>query len=110
MRTFFFQAEDGIRDLTVTGVQTCALPIIFLLSERSMGGQPKSKASSWSSAEVGGCGRNPPKPSRETNREAVGILAACGGGGVSSPWVTPEGNAGPPPFVGGRAPQYRGVP
>src|SRR2546430_4528617 len=32
---FFFQAEDGIRDLTVTGVQTCALPIltiIFLLA------------------------------------------------------------------------------
>src|SRR2546430_4325596 len=26
-RLFFFQAEDGIRDLTVTGVQTCALPI-----------------------------------------------------------------------------------
>src|SRR2546430_8408801 len=25
---FFFQAEDGIRDLTVTGVQTCALPIL----------------------------------------------------------------------------------
>src|SRR5215469_8582366 len=24
---FFFQAEDGIRDLYVTGVQTCALPI-----------------------------------------------------------------------------------
>src|SRR2546430_10161763 len=24
---FFFQAEDGIRHLTVTGVQTCALPI-----------------------------------------------------------------------------------
>src|SRR2546430_10191644 len=24
---FFLQAEDGIRDLTVTGVQTCALPI-----------------------------------------------------------------------------------
>src|SRR2546430_5365760 len=30
---FFFQAEDGIRDLTVTGVQTCALPI-------SVGGFP----------------------------------------------------------------------
>src|SRR2546430_3359064 len=26
---FFFQAEDGIRDLTVTGVQTCALPILM---------------------------------------------------------------------------------
>src|SRR2546430_11998559 len=30
---FFFQAEDGIRDLTVTGVQTCALPIF--LAEQS---------------------------------------------------------------------------
>src|SRR6266853_4043227 len=29
MAFFFFQAEDGIRDLTVTGVQTCALPISF---------------------------------------------------------------------------------
>src|SRR2546426_5448928 len=27
---FFFQAEDGIRDYKVTGVQTCALPIWFL--------------------------------------------------------------------------------
>src|SRR2546430_5188325 len=27
LRFFLFQAEDGIRDLTVTGVQTCALPI-----------------------------------------------------------------------------------
>src|SRR5207248_8387382 len=30
---FFFQAEDGIRGRTVTGVQTCALPIYRLLSE-----------------------------------------------------------------------------
>ena len=27
---FFFQAEDGIRDRDVTGVQTCALPICFV--------------------------------------------------------------------------------
>src|SRR2546429_4332268 len=27
---FFFQAEDGIRDVAVTGVQTCALPISWL--------------------------------------------------------------------------------
>src|SRR2546422_4024386 len=27
MLFFFFQAEDGIRDVAVTGVQTCALPI-----------------------------------------------------------------------------------
>src|SRR5256886_3155365 len=31
---FFFQAEDGIRDLTVTGVQTCALPISEVLASR----------------------------------------------------------------------------
>src|SRR3712207_8433502 len=29
---FFFQAEDGIRDIGVTGVQTCALPIFIALS------------------------------------------------------------------------------
>src|SRR2546430_15459397 len=31
---FFFQAEDGIRDLTVTGVQTCALPIFAVTGDR----------------------------------------------------------------------------
>src|SRR6266853_5836034 len=31
---FFFQAEDGIRDLTVTGVQTCALPISYERANR----------------------------------------------------------------------------
>src|SRR2546430_7399412 len=39
-RVFFFQAEDGIRDLTVTGVQTCALPICHvqvLLAEPTEG-------------------------------------------------------------------------
>src|SRR5690606_40987738 len=30
---FFFQAEDGIRDFHVTGVQTCALPISFIWIE-----------------------------------------------------------------------------
>ena len=32
---FFFQAEDGIRDHCVTGVQTCALPI-FVVNWRTM--------------------------------------------------------------------------
>src|SRR6266436_7290764 len=31
MMGFFFQAEDGIRDVAVTGVQTCALPISSIL-------------------------------------------------------------------------------
>src|SRR6266436_4273400 len=30
---FFFQAEDGIRDVAVTGVQTCALPIWYDTAE-----------------------------------------------------------------------------
>src|SRR5262249_60140788 len=29
---FFFQAEDGIRDWSVTGVQTCALPIYVIVN------------------------------------------------------------------------------
>src|SRR5437764_13644251 len=31
--SFFFQAEDGIRDTSVTGVQTCALPICVRAAE-----------------------------------------------------------------------------
>src|SRR2546430_7631036 len=37
---FFFQAEDGIRDLTVTGVQTCALPISAPASSAPGGHRP----------------------------------------------------------------------
>src|SRR5256885_3251846 len=33
---FFFQAEDGIRDYKVTGVQTCALPISVLAAMRTI--------------------------------------------------------------------------
>src|SRR5689334_24039159 len=35
---FFFQAEDGIRDGTVTGVQTCALPILLLARDHALHG------------------------------------------------------------------------
>src|SRR3712207_9204199 len=34
---FFFQAEDGIRDIGVTGVQTCALPISPRVARRGPG-------------------------------------------------------------------------
>src|SRR5256885_9616960 len=42
---FFFQAEDGIRDYKVTGVQTCALPIYVLLLD-----EPSSSARSVSTS------------------------------------------------------------
>src|SRR6266853_1153652 len=48
---FFFQAEDGIRDLTVTGVQTCALPI---------------------------CSRGGARPRRRPRRAAQADRRACG--------------------------------
>src|SRR5207245_8588238 len=51
---FFFQAEDGIRDATVTGVQTCALPIdlpvhrlgfgAMRLTGRGIWGEPRDQA------------------------------------------------------------------
>src|SRR5207247_3772602 len=40
--SFFFQAEDGIRDPLVTGVQTCALPILGLAGLPSSSWQPQS--------------------------------------------------------------------
>src|SRR2546430_7310080 len=52
---FFFQAEDGIRDLTVTGVQTCALPI-FLASGSSF---PRSLPADGSGAQSAKRGSSP---------------------------------------------------
>src|SRR5260370_1072527 len=40
---FFFQAEDGIRDSSVTGVQTCALPIFDLHAHLREPGQESSE-------------------------------------------------------------------
>ena len=37
---FFFQAEDGIRDRNVTGVQTCALPILLVSETGTHGNYP----------------------------------------------------------------------
>src|SRR3989449_8903772 len=43
-RFFFFQAEDGIRDVAVTGVQTCALPISRVRPGRGDAGGPRGRA------------------------------------------------------------------
>src|SRR5690606_41206782 len=43
---FFFQAEDGIRDFHVTGVQTCALPISGVISVTSGPTSERSAATS----------------------------------------------------------------
>src|SRR5256885_5352214 len=54
---FFFQAEDGIRDYKVTGVQTCALPI-------------------WVESRSGGRLRHPPPPPPRQGQVMKTLLVA----------------------------------
>src|SRR6266436_4540878 len=60
---FFFQAEDGIRDVAVTGVQTCALPILE-------GHRREPASSSWDVAQRAG---------RGTTQVTRQDRASCGG-------------------------------
>src|SRR5262249_59380408 len=64
LRFFFFQAEDGIRDWSVTGVQTCALPIYFgVRSPAGAGGRSNTEicegafppSNLWPGASPGFC-------------------------------------------------------
>src|SRR5256886_10679653 len=48
----FVQAEDGIRDLTVTGVQTCALPISAVVTDIA-GKQLSPSLATWTSGTPG---------------------------------------------------------
>src|SRR5690349_21894959 len=78
---FFFQAEDGIRDLYVTGVQTCALPI---------------------SPGLGGA--RPHARRHRRRRSVAGVLPRARAGGdldgppvrplVARPAIEPSGSAG----------------
>src|SRR5437016_13210760 len=52
-RSFFFQAEDGIRDWSVTGVQTCALPIWFITSHNAPTEAVKNRAAARSAVTSG---------------------------------------------------------
>src|SRR5690606_40999516 len=49
---FFFQAEDGIRDFHVTGVQTCALPISDHADAAGIGGDVTADGAGAARAEV----------------------------------------------------------
>src|SRR5215203_5888981 len=65
---FFFQAEDGIRDIGVTGVQTCALPISIRSSRPAASG--RASASAWTSpaASSRGTGARSPSTSLKARR------------------------------------------
>src|SRR5207245_3733493 len=71
---FFFQAEDGIRDATVTGVQTCALPISYTARNSKRNGTRSLHA-----AEVlGGRGRVQRLRVQRARSIALGIPCSVG--------------------------------
>src|ERR1017187_10866989 len=51
---FFFQAEDGIRDTSVTGVQTCALPIYGSSTGGFSGNSPLSRSTNTELEAIAG--------------------------------------------------------
>src|SRR6266511_4834184 len=61
MYFFFFQAEDGIRDFHVTGVQTCALPISGCPTDTGLVTDPASRSSM--------CGGEPAHRRPDTTRD-----------------------------------------
>src|SRR6266403_600297 len=76
---FFFQAEDGIRYLYVTGVQTCALPISVGEDERALDGVLQFTDVAWPAVrheEIASLGTElcltPSHPARKLAQEVVG--------------------------------------
>src|SRR5579863_10602333 len=80
---FFFQAEDGIRDGRVTGVQTCALPILPSRGRSTFLIQPSGASLPVS---FSGCGVRPmwrtliSMTGASAGRESIGWLAEEGSG------------------------------
>src|SRR3989441_13318810 len=68
---FFFQAEDGIRDKLVTGVQTCALPISLL---RIMAGVDRDFLGGASPAEGRRIGYLPQEPQLDPRKDVRGNI------------------------------------
>src|SRR5688572_33165708 len=66
---FFFQAEGGIRDLTVTGVQTCALPI-SPSDLRALRGEHRRKATTTSQPTISRAARS--RAARRSEERRVG--------------------------------------
>src|SRR5688572_32040071 len=66
---FFFQAEDGIRDLTVTGVQTCALPIFLRLLLRGDRGHERRVRADGAAAMGEGAALSPRRDRRWRSEE-----------------------------------------
>src|SRR5216684_7958725 len=110
---FFFQAEDGIRDVAVTGVQTCALPILRDRRAREVNRPPFKVLSDLLLAEVA---RRQPRTEEEVQRVpgaqaavlrrlAPEILEAVRAGQSGAPPPRPRPERGPPWRRGGPDPE-----
>src|SRR5689334_23642650 len=80
---FFFQAEDGIRDGTVTGVQTCALPILRICRRRGHGAVLRFGVRS----DVLGA----PAGAPSTGITRTGALRGCSAAKLAAPAGSPPG-------------------
>src|SRR5437762_14370778 len=102
---FFFQAEDGIRDTSVTGVQTCALPISDQgddagerdgdeneVGPTQLQGQAPDRPSGNPRSEDGGGQGQPEQIGRASCRERVTVS-----GGVAYPKQTSYTDQATPP-------------
>src|SRR5699024_11875028 len=83
---FFFQAEDGIRDRNVTGVQTCALPICGRATERKRSCEEHDSATRPQTVTAAQTGMSIPNifhsssvvEQSAVNRSVVGSNPTCG--------------------------------
>src|SRR3989475_2483459 len=114
---FFFQAEDGIRDLTVTGVQTCALPIC----DSGLPGVQGRSPLRGDPHHLSGLSQGLPDPRRDpgdADQRGRGLVAGTVvAGGGPAPAVVFAGGPGaerrpppPPPPEAGRPPPPPSLP
>src|SRR2546429_4626394 len=78
---FFFQAEDGIRDVAVTGVQTCALPLFKKNKVEWVQGWGRYEGPGKISVE---------KDGKKTTIEAANVLLVSGSEAKSLPGIEPD--------------------
>src|SRR6266511_2812615 len=89
---FFFQAEDGIRDFHVTGVQTCALPILISRAAEITFRAPSAFTRSKTPGSTNHCSKRP----MQLKTPATPSAARCTlPRSVTSPWAsaTPSGTS-----------------